>query len=199
MTEYLTSPKVNAGVDLFAAMRSRKSVRKYSSTAVDLDSLSTLLYYTCGRVSDTPKRLIPPSAGNIHAIKCYVLSSKVAELRMGLYVYDNASHSLELVSEGDLRQPLCNACLNQSMIALAPLCIILAADIGRIAIRYRDRAERYAAMDCGHYGHSLYLACEALGLGTVAVGAFDDAAVSKVLQLPENLSPMYVFPVGCKE
>jgi nitroreductase len=36
----------------------------------------------------------------------------------------------------------------------------------------------------------------ALGLASVAVGAFDDALVSKVLTLPSHLEPVYMVVIG---
>jgi nitroreductase len=35
-----------------------------------------------------------------------------------------------------------------------------------------------------------------MGLGSVAVGAFDDAAVSGLLSLPDYLEPVYMVVVG---
>jgi nitroreductase len=35
-----------------------------------------------------------------------------------------------------------------------------------------------------------------MGLGTVAVGAFDDSGVRDTLNLPSNLQPLYLMPVG---
>ncbi|GAF78517.1 unnamed protein product, partial [marine sediment metagenome] len=37
---------------------------------------------------------------------------------------------------------------------------------------------------------------ESLGLGSVAVGAFRDDSVSKVLSLPDYLEPIYMVVVG---
>jgi len=51
-------------------------------------------------------------------------------------------------------------------------------------------------MEAGHAAQNLALAAVALGLGTVAVGAFDDAAVAKVVNLPESETPLYILPVG---
>ncbi len=35
-----------------------------------------------------------------------------------------------------------------------------------------------------------------MGLGSVAVGAFDDASVSRVLSLPNGLEPVYMVATG---
>jgi len=55
---------------------------------------------------------------------------------------------------------------------------------------------RYVHMEVGHLGQNLALQGEALGLGSVMVGAFRDEDVSRVLNLPLELKPLYVVPVG---
>jgi nitroreductase len=40
------------------------------------------------------------------------------------------------------------------------------------------------------------LAAAALGLGAVAVGAFDDAGIARALGLSEQEIPLYLIPVG---
>jgi len=42
----------------------------------------------------------------------------------------------------------------------------------------------------------VHLQAEALGLGSCAVGAFDDDAVARVLSLPSQEKPIYIIPVG---
>ena len=59
-----------------------------------------------------------------------------------------------------------------------------------------EKGVRYAHMEVGHVGQNIYLQAEALGLGTVVIGAFRDLAVSKSLRLPEKHRPLYVMPVG---
>jgi len=51
-------------------------------------------------------------------------------------------------------------------------------------------------MEVGHAGQNIYLQATALGLGTVAIGAFHDEQVSQVLRLDEPLKPLYIMPVG---
>ena len=51
-------------------------------------------------------------------------------------------------------------------------------------------------MEVGHTGQNIYLQATALGLGTVAVGAFDDEQVREVLRLDKQYRPLYIMPVG---
>jgi nitroreductase len=50
-------------------------------------------------------------------------------------------------------------------------------------------------MKAGHAAQSVYLQEESFQLGTVALGAFDDAMVREVLGLQEE-EPLYLMPIG---
>lgn len=51
-------------------------------------------------------------------------------------------------------------------------------------------------IEAGHIGQNALLEAVALGLGAVPVGAFQDDAVKKVLNLPEAETPLYIIPIG---
>jgi len=78
----------------------------------------------------------------------------------------------------------------------APVTIVLAAVFERTARRYRQRAERYVLMEVGHAAQNVHLQAVALDLGTVVVGAFDDAEVKQVLSLAANEEPLCLMPIG---
>lgn len=51
-------------------------------------------------------------------------------------------------------------------------------------------------MEAGHVGQNIYLQATALGIGTVAVGAFYDEKVEEVVGSRPNERALYVFPLG---
>ena len=192
----LPEPPAAAGMDVFEAIRKRRSRRSFAEAPLPLASAAAVLFYTAGLTGARNHHRAAPSAGGIHAITVRLVAREVEGLEPGVYRYLPLEHALELHFEGDVRQALCAACLGQRLVFEAPAALALSADIGRIAARYGGRAERYAALDCGHYAQNAYLACEALGLGTCGVGAFRDAEVASCLRLPENERPLYVLPFG---
>ena len=47
-----------------------------------------------------------------------------------------------------------------------------------------------------HAAQNIYLLGVELGIGTCAIGAFEDDDVKKVLKLPANEEPLYILPLG---
>ena len=115
-------------------------------------------------------------------------------LRAGVYHYEVAEHGLSLLKSGDVRGELQQACLGQRIIGAGPISIVMAAEYGRTAKKYGQRARRYVHIEAGHIGQNIYLQAQSLGLGTCAVGAFSDAQVKGLLGIAEE--PIYVMPVG---
>ncbi len=113
-----------------------------------------------------------PSAGNLQARKFY-------------FTRDNK-----------LKAELARAALNQRFIAEAPL-VVVGCTNSMIFSRYGDRGlNLYAIQDVACSIMNMMLLAWEYGLGTVWVGAFREAEVIEVLELPDNLRPVAVVPVG---
>ena len=120
----------------------------------------------------------------------------MAGLPAGSYRYDPAEHGLTRIVRGDLRPALARAALNQSWIADAPAAVVIAAVPRRSTRKYGERGIRYVHIEVGHAGQNLLLQATAVGLGGTVVGAFDDSAVQRLLELPDGEHPLAILPVG---
>jgi len=79
----------------------------------------------------------------------------------------------------------------------APVSIVFTAVFARTTRVYGERGRlRYVPMDLGHAAQNVYLQATALGLGTVAVGAFYDDDAAEILGLSEEETPLYIMSVG---
>jgi SagB-type dehydrogenase family enzyme len=94
-----------------------------------------------------------------------------------------------------LRADLARAALSQEFISEAPLVIAICASFGRTTRGYGRRGERYVYIEVGHAGQNIYLQVVALGLATVAIGAFRDEAVREALKMDAECHPLYLKPV----
>ena len=118
-------------------------------------------------------------------------------LESGLYHLFLPEWELELLSSGSLGKALAEAALGQEIMAYAAVDFVWTAVIPRSAWKYDQRAYRYIYLDAGHVCQNLYLACEALGLGCCAVGAFFDEDVNHLLGVDgENETVVYMAAAG---
>lgn len=106
------------------------------------------------------------------------------------------SRKFHFVFNENLKKDLAQASFEQNFISQAPLVIVGCTD-DRIEKRYYERGKNlYSICDVSCSVQNLMLlACE-LGLGTVFIGSFDEEKVSKILQIPKNLRPIVIAPVG---
>jgi len=81
----------------------------------------------------------------------------------------------------------------QKGIAQAPVVIVLCADPARSG---KVRNQDYYMTDAGIAAQNLMLAAHSLGLGTVFVGVFDEGKVRSLLQIPNDIRIVGMFPVG---
>lgn len=195
----LPGPRRESGVDALEALRRRRSRRSYGSS-LDLQDLADVLYYSVGVTGRAwwggPKRAYP-SAGALQPVEAYVVARSVEGLEPGVYHYNPGRHALELVARGDYSGEVYRVSLGQDHVAEAPAVIALTAVIARTASRYGYRSYRYIHWDAGHAGENVYLAAEALGLATVAVGAFYDFDLCRLLRADCRVEiPMLLYPLG---
>ncbi len=183
----LAVPARRSEVSVEDAIAMRKSRRAFKRSALKKSDLS-MLVWAARRV---------PSAGAIYPLELYLVIGAVEDIKPGVYhVMDDST--MELHRDGDLRTELAIACLRQMFIADAALSIVITAEYERTTRRYGERGIRYVYMEAGHVSQNIYLECEALGLATVAIGAFHDEEVANVLDIPEAHRPIYLMPVGVR-
>jgi SagB-type dehydrogenase family enzyme len=191
----LPPPRVESAVPVETALRARRSHREYAAGPLALAELSQLLWAAQGVTTPEGYRTAP-SAGALYTLEVCVLTSNVTDLATAIYHYAPHSHALRKVVDGDHRRGLTQAALHQSSITAAPVVIVITAVYERTMAKYGPRGERYVHMEAGHAAQNVYLQAVAPNLATVAIGAFSDEAVARVLQLPDREQPLYLLPIG---
>jgi nitroreductase len=114
-----------------------------------------------------------PTAGNLQSWKFIVVKDKKA------------------------REQLAEACFSQMWMTEAPVLIAVCASIDKIKRYYDVRGERlYAVQECAAAIENMILEAEYLGLATCWVGAFEEAAVKRVLDIPDDARPQAILCLG---
>ncbi|MGB9685511.1 MAG: SagB/ThcOx family dehydrogenase [Rectinema subterraneum] len=182
---------------LYRMLEGRKSRRKYTEEPLSLEELSYLLWAIEGVKENKGKFSFrtTPSGGARHPLDVYVFAHKIKNLNVGLYRYLPVEHQLVLERQGDDSEVLDEALNGQFWNAA---CIVMWAAVPyRSEWRYGKAADKLVALDAGHSCQNLYLACEALGLGTCAIGAYDQEKLDAYLGLDgEDMFALYAAPVG---
>lgn len=205
--EIITLPKVDKSViikqDIFDCLLDRKSNRVYAKQSISLKELSFLLFMTqgvkkvVGKVNFATFRPVP-SGGARHPFETYLAVNNVEGLKQGVYRYLPIEHKLVyLFNEANIQQKLTEAVSGQSFIASAPVVFMWSSIPYRTEWRYAVAAHKTILQDSGHLCQNLYLACEAIGCGTVAIGDYNQELIDKFLKLDgEEELIVYVAPVG---
>lgn len=107
------------------------------------------------------------------------------------------SYFLFVVRDQEIKEKLAAASLGQSFVAKASVVFVSCSDLERSAFRYDQRGkDLYALQDATLAIYNLWLAAVNMELGAVWVGAFDEEKISQILNLPPNLKPIAILPVG---
>ena len=187
--------------DLTSAIANRKSHRAYTDEALSLEELSYLLWATQGirRIMSPAAALrTVPSAGARHAFETYLCITDVDELTPGVHRYLPIEHKLLLLRKDDeLSQKLALATLGQTFVGSAPVTFVWTAIPYRMEWRYGAASYKVIALDAGHVGQNLYLACDAIGTGTCAIAAYNQNLMDALVEVDgDDEFTVYLAPVG---
>jgi nitroreductase len=185
-TVQLPQPEIGMlGKSLGKILQERRSVREYQDKHVDLKILSTLLWAACGISDPASGKITAPSAVNMQDIKVYVCN------KLGVALFNAKDNTLTQVSNENILQDLA---AGQNFVLDAPFTLLLVSDQGN-----RRRNDQYGAMDAGYVSQNIYLACNAIGLSTVARAMMNKDAVRTKLNLPEGVIVELNHPIGYKK
>lgn len=198
--------------NLLTLLKERESCRAYKEEELSLKELSFLLWATqgirhfAGKMKQVTFRNVP-SAGSRHPLETYLFINKAEGIAPGIYHYLPSGHALELWEDKpDYTEELTAALVGQAFAAAAPVTFVWSVVPYRTEWRYGLKSHKYMLVDAGHVCENLYLACEAIGCGTCAIGAYDQELLDELLGFAggpcaeaDNEFSLYAAPVGRKE
>jgi nitroreductase len=171
-------------MELFEAINSRRSIRKYKADPVDDKKIEAIL--EAGRWA--------PSWSNTQCWRFIVVrdaqvKAKIAESLLRFKLPDK-----------EIENPATNNIKN------VPVVIVVCARMGTSGTApgtgsgafFTDKGNWYM-FDTALAVENMVLAAHGLGLGTVIIGTFDAVKLGKTLNVPEGYQVVTLFPVGVPE
>lgn len=204
--EIIDLPNINKDMvvknDLYRCILDRKSNREYTKRFLTINELSYLLWATQSVKEirgDNYATVRPvPSAGARHPFETYLAVENVEGLKKGIYRYLALEHKLLfLYEEENIQEKITFGTLGQKFAGTAAVNFIWVCLPYRGEWRYDKNSHKVMLIDAGHVCHALYLACEALGLGTCAIAAYDQDLMDEMVKADgEDEFVVYMAPVG---
>ncbi len=160
-------------METLEAIRTRRSIRKFSDRPVEPEKLQALL----------EALQQAPSWANMQCGRYVVVEDAAAKARLSELSYVEAFFA----PRGYKNNPA------QQALADAPLVIVACADPTQSGDL---RGQQYYLADVGIAAQNLMLAAQDQGLGSVFVGVYDEEAVGELLDIPPDIRIVGLFPVG---
>jgi nitroreductase len=160
-------------MEALEAIRTRRSVRKYSDQPVEPEKLQAVLE----AVQQAP------SWSNLQCWSLVVVSDQAVRDRISELSFVESFFA----AHGYKSNPA------QKALAQAPVVIVACADPSKSGDL---RGEQYYMADMGFATENLMLAAHAKGLGSVFVGVFDEEKLKELLQIPAEIRIVGLFPLG---
>jgi len=188
---------------LFSIIEKRKSERKFKNKNLNLETISKILYFSCGirnlnrSVKNFNKSLrMYPSAGARYPLEVYPVILKSNEIPLGIYHYNIKKNVLELLFTKNFKKKFCEI-TNQNWVKRSGMIIIITAVFPRTIVKYKERGWRYLFFEAGHLAQNIYFTTLISNLKCCTIGGFVDEEVSKLLDISSRSElPLYLIAVG---
>jgi len=106
------------------------------------------------------------------------------------------AYEITVVKDEGQKKSLSEAALGQTSVALASIVLVFSAVAGKSTCKYAKRGELYSIQDATIACSYAQLAAADLNLGSVWVGAFNEAEVSVAAKLKPGSRPIALLPIG---
>ena len=160
-------------MELFEAIRTRRSIRKYMDKPVEEEKLREVLESV----------RMAPSWANYQCWRLVVVKDKAMKEQISALSYVESYFA----PKGYKANPAMKA------LAEAPVVIVLCAEPAQSGVIW---GQTYYLVDVGLAAQTMMLAARGMGLGTVFVGVYDEEKLKNVLGIPATIRIVGLFPLG---
>lgn len=190
--EKIVLPKVTVkgNFSLEELLWKRQSTRAFTAQPLSWEQIGQLLWAAQGVNRPETKKRTAPSAGGTYPLEVFVI------IPDGVYQYLPNEHAVVQTKKGNLWEELSKAGFKPASVYQSPCVFILSAEFERTSKRFGEEALRYVHLEGGHAAQNVLLQAEALGMGSVPIGAALNRPVCDILGIPKEQKPIYVVATG---
>jgi len=160
-------------MDTLEAIKTRRSVRKFSDRPVEPEKLQEVL--EAARMA--------PSWSNMQCWRFVVVKDPAVKARLSELSYLESYFATREYKKNPAQKAL----------AEAPVVIVACAEPSQSG---NLRGQQYYLTDMGGAAENLMLAAHALGMGSVFVGVFVEEPIVELLNIPPGVRVVGLFPLG---
>lgn len=171
------------------ALRTRHSVRSFSSEELTEQQLSNLCWAACGQSRDA-QHITAPTAMNKQEIRLFVFTKN------GVFEYDAKGNKLVSKAEGDQRSLIAGGKqFKQDFVMDCPVSLLMVIDFEKFGSQ-DSHAQMMGCVDAGIVSENINLYCQSVGLATVPRATHDTDGIKALLKLTDKQLPILNNPVG---
>ncbi|MDD3006161.1 MAG: SagB family peptide dehydrogenase [Candidatus Pacebacteria bacterium] len=141
-----------------------------------------------------------PSGGGLYPLVLYLIELKdTQELTRGVYRWNGQALSFEKLKKQGCLDNLESMVTGIDSLEKATGIIVVAADYGRSAVKYSNKAYPLILLEAGHAMQNAYLYCAEKNIGFVELSGFEQKDLSDTLKLNKKLDPVVLGVFGVKK
>lgn len=186
----LPAPQTDSSFSLEKAFATRRSQRLWKPEPLSVAQLGQLCWAAQGITEPATGKRTCPSPMGVYALELYALNAD------GVFHYLPKEHALERLATDDRRSALGDACRGQQQVKTCATAFVITADIPKAEAKLGMANKSMLHLESGHCAQNILLQAVSLGIGAVPIGAGREAEIREVLQLPDNLTALYVVATG---
>ena len=193
--------------NLWTTLLTRKTCRDFNASALSLDCLSQVMYWSFGAIHGGTHQdlaeagLLPagyrraaPSAGSLQATEVYLAAFHVDTLEPGIYHYRSDTHQLTQIREGVSSTHIARLLGAQMFAKDLSFGVFFTSRFDKLWWKYPgSRAYRVALLDVGALLQNFLLVSTGLGLKTWPTGHFYDDEINTLLGVDGTRETMLFF------
>lgn len=177
---------------LTTLLHTRSSKRHFSQSFIPLSAIKKILFNAYALKNASGSYTIP-QAGGLAIMQLHVLAN--CHNHWQAYHYHSQTYQLTPLTE--TVKTIANLFYSQHVdYSTTSHCIIISANIERLACVYLNRGYKFACIQAGHIAQNIVLSATANQFASTCLGSLIEEPIKSTCNLEEKLEPLYAVILG---